>query len=261
MGTEFKTGFGLALRNLRADLGLSQLALAGVLSTTQRHISFLETGRSLPSRGFVIRLSTELSLSLPQRAALFDAGGFDNPYRHRAFGSDEILHVLDMLERRLLAHWPFPGFVLDAEWRVLRANEAGAQMLAGMGAPANTPTSLFELFLSPGFRARLENWEEVSLIFYYRMQAAAAHSPDLAARFAAARCDGLFDHIPTQLAAPALPPAYVPAIFRGPDGTRLAMSSLVGKLASVHEAAIEGLEVELIMPVDEETEACLLASA
>lgn len=252
--------FGSALKTIRADLALSQLALAGALGTTQRHVSFLETGRSRPTRDFVIRLSTGLSLSLPQRAALFDAAGFDNPYRRRDFGAQEMADVLDMLDRRALRHWPFPAFVLDCGWTVLRANAPGRALLSSFMDAGNAPPSLFEIFLSDAFRSRIENWDEVSLIFYFRMMAAAAQDAHLKTLFERARADGLFAHVPDRLAEAGDVPPYVPAVLRGPDGTRLAMSSFVGHLASVHEAAIEGLEVEFMIPMDEATEACLLAA-
>ncbi|WP_373355401.1 helix-turn-helix domain-containing protein [Pseudoroseicyclus sp. CXY001] len=250
---------GPALQNLRQDLGLSQLALAGRIGTTQRHVSFVETGRSRATRDFLIRLCTELALSLPQRAMLFSAAGLPNPFRHEGFGAAEMEALLDRLERRVLRHWPFPGFVLDAEWQVLRRNGPGAALLASLGDAGPHP-SLFEIFLSEAFRARVRNWQDVSLVFYFRMQAAAAESERIAARFARARAEGLFDHVPARLAGTA-PPAFVPAVLEGPGGVLLSMSSLVGRLASIHDAAIAGLEVELLSPVDDETEACLLGHA
>jgi transcriptional regulator with XRE-family HTH domain len=103
-----QNSFGPALRSMRGDLGISQLDLAQAIQTTQRHVSFLETGRSAPTRDFVIRLAVGLTLSLPQRAALFDAAGYQNPYMKRQFGPEAHKSVLDMLERRVLAHWPYP---------------------------------------------------------------------------------------------------------------------------------------------------------
>lgn len=253
-----ENSFGAALRTLRQDLGLSQLALATAISTTQRHVSFLETGRSRPSKDFVVRISTDLSVSLPQRAMLFDAAGFTNPYRNQSFGDQELSALLDTIEARALAHWPYPGFLLDREWTVLRMNAPAEGLLAGFDLPKDAPPSMFEVFLSPQFRERVENWQEVSTVFYFRMQAACAHSSLLAARFAQARADGLFDHMPGRLSADMDVPPYIPVIFAGPGGQRLSMSSFVGKLASIHDAAVEGLEIELLIPVDAATEACLL---
>ncbi|MGZ9812045.1 MmyB family transcriptional regulator [Pseudoroseicyclus sp. H15] len=253
--------FGSALKTLRSDLGLSQLALAGALGTTQRHVSFIESGRSRATREFLIRLCTGLALSLPQRAMLFDAAGLANPFRHDDFGAAEMEALLDRIERRVLRHWPFPGFVLDRSWQVLRANGPGLALTASLGAPPGEMPSLFEIFLSPAFRARVQNWQDVSLVFYFRMLGAAAENPALARRLDQARAEGLFDHVPARLASTDPPPPFVPARLTGPDGVTLTMSSLVGRLASIHDAAIAGLEVELLAPVDDETEACLLGHA
>ena len=253
-------GFGHALKTLRADLGLSQLELSHAISSTQRHVSFLETGRSQPTREFITRICTDLSLSLPQRAALFEASGHDNPFKRPGFGPAQTAEVLDLIERRALRHWPFPAFALDLDWNVLRTNAPGQNLLTMFATPGNAPTSLFDLFLSDTFVALLENWRDVSLVFYFRMQAAARRSPALAEMFDTARASGKFDHIADHLAQLQEVPPYVPARLRLPDGTRLAMSSFVGKLASIHDASIEGIEIELMVPMDEDSEGKMLAS-
>lgn len=94
--------FGPVLSSLRHELGLSQSAIAARLGTTQRHVSFLETGRSQPSRAMLGRLVTDLNLSAGQRAALFAASNLRNPYKRRDFSSTEVAETLDMIEHRLL---------------------------------------------------------------------------------------------------------------------------------------------------------------
>ena len=125
--------FGPALRALRQTLGLSQLALAHRLRSTQRHISFLETGRSRATAGFLQRLCTELNLSTAQRGALFEASELRNPYPARSADDAEIGRALDLIEHRVLRNWPFPAFALDRDWTVLRANTGARAMLAGFG--------------------------------------------------------------------------------------------------------------------------------
>jgi len=255
--------FGTALKTMRAELGLSQLDLAAEIGTTQRHVSFLETGRSQPSGDFVGRLATGLELSLTQRAALFDAVAGRNPYRRADFDADQVKAVLDMLENRALRHWPFPGYVMDHNWTILRANAPGWAMLEGFGdgaAGGNQALSMYEVFLSDAFFTRVQNWEEIAMVFYFRMQAAAARSTSVAKLFEQARAAGRFAGVAERLTGGAEVPPYIPAVLSGPEGVQLQMSSLVGQLASTHEAAIEGLEVELMIPVDETTEACLLAA-
>ena len=124
--------FGHALKHLRAELKLAQSELAGAVGSTQRHISFLETGRSRPSPEMVRRLATELNLNAGQRAALFEASGMKNPFKKRSFSSEEVRAALDMIERHVLSNWPFPAFVLDEDWNLLRTNPAAEAMLAGV---------------------------------------------------------------------------------------------------------------------------------
>ena len=248
-----QNNFGPAMRSMRSDLGISQLDLAHAIGTTQRHVSFLETGRSVPTRDFVIRLAVGLTLSLPQRSALFEAAGFQNPYMQREIGSQAHKSVLDMLDRRVLAHWPYPAFVLDEMWNILRVNPIGVGLLGQFLEPENCAPSLFDVFLSARFQDRLENWEQVSLVFYFRMQAAAEQFPQLAQKLDAARAAGLFDHMSTTLRNLDDVPAYIPAILRNPDGSKLVMTSFVGRLASAHDATIAGLEIELMVPMDDAT--------
>lgn len=246
--------FGNTLKQLRSDLGLSQEALATNLGSTQRHISFLETGRSAPTHAMIGRMATELSLSAAQRAALFDASGHPNPYRRRDFTSHEVIETLDMIEHRILKHWPFPAFVMDADWNVLRMNNPAKLMLAPTG---NAPNML-EFFLSPEFAERIENWEEASTAFYFRMQSAATRNDTIRYAFEAARNRGMFDHISSTLSEQTDIPIFIPAIIRMPAGQRVKLTSVLGNLVSVHDALVEGFDIEFMVPVDEASERCML---
>lgn len=251
--------FGIALKQMRNELGLSQLALAGIIGSTQRHLSFLETGRALPSRAMIGRLATELNLSAAQRATLFDTSGFRSPYKKRTPESVEIEQALDLIEKRLLAHWPFPGFVIDADWTILRMNAQARVMFAGQ-INAETPNpNAFSLFLAEEFRDRVENWEQASMALYFRMQSDAAQSPVIADAFEKAQKQGVFSHVAEHLIQSNEIPIFVPMILKMPDGSRLSLTSMLGQLVSVHDAVVEGLKVELIVPIDAESEAKLLA--
>ena len=94
--------FGPVLKDIRNAMGLSQAGLAGELESTQRHLSFLETGRSRPSPGFVSRICRVLDLSIAQRINLYEAAGFHSPYQRRNLRSAEIMQALDTME-------PAPG--------------------------------------------------------------------------------------------------------------------------------------------------------
>ena len=252
--------FGPALKELRGQLGISQSALALELGTTQRHVSFLETGRSQPGRGMIARLVGELDLSAAQRAALFEASGYRNPYKRRSFDSAEVIEALDLIENRLLAHWPFPAFVMDRDWSILRINQAGAVMFGAFASGDNRAINLLDVFLSPQFRTFVDNWDAASATLYFRLQAAAAHSEVVAKKLTDARAAGLFDHISDAILSADDIPIFVPITLNRPDGTKLNLTSMMGQLVSVHDALVEGFEIELMVPVDAATETCLLAN-
>lgn len=246
--------FGTTLRALRKDLRLTQEGLAGTLGTTQRHVSFLETGRSAPTRAMMGRLVTGLGLSAAQRAMLFEASGFRNPYPTRRREAGELEATLDLLERQLLRHWPFPAFLTDLDWTFLRWNEPGGRMLEMFDGPPN----MFSMFLSEPFHAVTENWVEASASLYYRIRKMAERSELVRTAFEDAVAAGRFAHVDTVLAGTDDVPVYVPIVLRLPDGRRLTVSSMCGNMVSVHDAVAEDFTVELMVPLDDATEAPLL---
>jgi transcriptional regulator with XRE-family HTH domain len=248
-------GFGPALRALRQTLGLSQLALAHRLRSTQRHVSFLETGRSRATPGFLQRLCTELNLSTAQRSALFEASELRNPYPARGPDDAEIGRALDLIERRILRNWPFPAFALDRDWTVLRANAGACAMFAGFGIDLAQPRpSLLTLLLSPAFRGAIRNWEDASLGLYFRLQRVAEVVPEIRTVFDAARADGLFDHIPARLTAQGEAPVLLPVEIAAPGGPVLRLTPFVGQLVSLQDARLDAVEIEFMIPLDDGSE-------
>jgi len=253
-----QNSFGNALKSIRHELGLSQSGVAISLGSTQRHVSFLETGRSQPGRAMLGRLVTELGLNAAQRANLFAASGFHNPYKKRTLRSDEVAETLDMIENRVLAHWPFPAFVLDAEWNVLRSNPPAQAMFAPFINETSEKLNVLSVFLSDQFRGMVVNWKQASTALYFRLQAAAALSPRIKREFEAASARGVFENITATITSATDIPVFVPVILRQPDGSNLQVTSLLGQLVSVHDALVEGFEVELMIPVDQASEQCML---
>ena len=117
--------FGQILSSERRSRGFSQHHLAMDVETTQRHLSFLETGRSSPSREMILRLSDALDLPAGLRADLYEAAGFKSPYRRRAFKSEEIQTTISLLDRFVLDNWPYPAFTLNEDWDLIGMNAPG----------------------------------------------------------------------------------------------------------------------------------------
>lgn len=249
-------GFGRALRSVRGELGLTQEAVAHAVGTTQRHLSFLETGRSSPTRAMLGRLVSALELTAAQRATLFDASGFRNPYPTRTLADADLQATLDLMASQVLRHWPFPAFIVDRDWNFLRANDPASRMIATFGGVTNMHT----LFLSPDFRAVVTNWEQASGSFYTRIREVARRSPLVRAALEDAVAGGRFDHVARVLGGPDDVPVYVPIEVQLPNGPHMRFTSLHGRWVSVHDAVAEQFEVELLVPLDAESEEAIGAA-
>ena len=127
---------GDLLRRARKRQRLSQLDLALRVGASQRHLSFLETGRSSASRGMLIALADALGMSPGGCNQLLLASGFAPRYGQRPLDDREMAPVRQALDHLLKVHDPFPAWVLDPCWNMLQCN-SGADLLMG-GSPAAT---------------------------------------------------------------------------------------------------------------------------
>ncbi len=170
--------FGARLRWWRQRRGLSQLDLAGAAGTTQRHLSFLESGRAAPSREMILRLAAALDLPLRQQNALLLAAGYAPAWRESGLSAPELAAVNRALDYMLAQQEPYPAFVVDRRWNLLRAN-AGARRLtefltgpAAADAAPDEPVNLAVALVAPeGLRPWIVNWDEVALHFLRGVQA------------------------------------------------------------------------------------------
>ena len=121
--------FASRLRWWRQRRGMSQLALAHEAEISQRHVSFLERGRTNPSREMVLRLSAALDLPFREQNALLLAAGFAPAWRETPFGAPELALVDRALDYMLIQQEPYPAFVVDRRWQLLRANLAGRSLV------------------------------------------------------------------------------------------------------------------------------------
>ena len=252
------TSFGHVLKDIRSGRGMSQAALALTLDSTQRHLSFLETGRSLPTPSFLARICRAMDLNIAQRVNLYEASGLANPYTQRDMESDEVHAALDMLEKRVLKNWPFPALVLDPDWNVLRSNAAFDQIFGSLMPQGNAPPNLLEVMMSEMFQGLVQNWDEAAGVLFYRLQRAAAHSPRIAQVLQTAQSQGRFSGMEQHLAELGEIPVFLPIRIALPEGPVLELSSLLGKLASCQDALVDGLEIELMVPLDEGSEHAML---
>src|ERR1051325_1712390 len=112
------------LRTWRRRRGASQLALPLQSGVSQRHVSFLESGRARPSREMVVQLSTALDVPLRQRNEMLLAAGFAPAYRESNLAAPELAPVRQAIDFMLKQQEPYPAVVIDRLWNLLQANEA-----------------------------------------------------------------------------------------------------------------------------------------
>jgi transcriptional regulator with XRE-family HTH domain len=254
------TGFGSRLRWWRERRGISQLDLAGAAGTSQRHISFLESGRTRPSREMVLRLAAALDVPLRQHNALLLAAGFAPAWRESDLAAPELAMVNQALDHMLAQQEPFPAVVVDRRWNVLRAN-AGAGWLTAfltepLPAPASPgPVNLAEWLMSPdGLRPFLVNWPEVAIYFLRGVQADAGadgsqETADLLRRLLA------YPGVPALSRTPALEelPSPVLAMHFRKGQTSLRLFTTIATLGTPQDVTVQELRIECFFPADEAT--------
>lgn len=185
-----RPSFGTRLRELRQGRRLTQTALAELCRVSQRHLSFVESGRAYPSRELVLRAGAVLDAPLAQRNELLALAGFAPMYRRRALADDEMTAVRRIVAHLLAAHEPFPALAVDAHWNLLLANEPARRLLGGLvdvdalvAARARGPlANVIHLTFHPaGLSRAIVNWPQVGTVLYARLRCAAATDPALAA--------------------------------------------------------------------------------
>jgi transcriptional regulator with XRE-family HTH domain len=153
---------GEMIRDWRKRRGLSQLDLASDAGISQRHLSFVETGRSAPSRDMTLHLAEQLAVPLRERNALLTAAGFAPVYQERALDDPALVAARAAVELILKGHEPYPAIAIDRHWSLLLANEAAKRFLAGIDpnllAP---PANVLRMSLHPdGLASRIVNYSE-----------------------------------------------------------------------------------------------------
>jgi len=245
--------FGQILSAERKSRGISQHRLAINIETTQRHLSFLETGRSKPSREMIVRLAEAMQLAHTQRVELFEAAGFTSPYKQRNLDSNSIRQTIELMEKHVLANWPFPGIILDPEMNILSYNQI-AKTLFMLPDNSGSPTSVYDVLLSNGFMEQVQNWEELSWAVYLRLRRQAQKHPQFQQKLASYEAAGVFNDAIKRLANSKDVPPFIPIMLKFEDGTRMQFTSIEAGLSTAHDDVLSGITIELILPLNNESD-------
>ena len=257
--------FGTLLKSWRAARRYSQLELAEEARVSQRHLSFLESGRAQPSREMIQQLSEALRVPLRERNDLMLAAGFAPLYPERDLDSSDMLSVRQALEATLRHHEPYPALVVDRQWDVVLLNRAADRLLGMLGDPARVwervdPSgrrNLMRLTLHPaGMQPLIVNWRQVSTLLLKRLQGEVEANPanfrlrELLAELTA--LPGIPPHWQDGVWTSAPPPVL--ALELGGQGApALKLFSMICAFGTALDVTADELRLELVFPSDEAT--------
>ena len=153
---------GDLLREWRQRRRLSQLELSLDAEISTRHLSFLETGRSQPSRDMVLRLAEQLDVPLRDRNLLLQAAGYASVFPERPLDDPALRIARQAVDQVLAGHEPYPALAVDRHWTLIASNAATSRLLAGVDAALlQPPVNVLRLALHPsGMAPRTANLAE-----------------------------------------------------------------------------------------------------
>jgi len=239
--------FGERLRAWRKRRGLSQLDLALIAGTTSRYVSFVETGRSRPGRGVVLRLADAMSLSLRDSNALLVAAGLSPAYTEQPLDDAQMAPVRRVVDAVLRNHEPYPAWAIGPALKFLGSNAAAERIFPGM--TQMSPEALVDMWCSP---AMGEGWQESArqTVAALRTELLQRPHPDLPALLSRAE-----DH------AKGLGPAPDSLDTRAMCSTMQIQGRAIRTLSTVmhfdhpSDVTMAEIRVELIFPADADAEA------
>ncbi len=170
--TQSTQSIGELLREWRQRRRMSQLDLASEAEISTRHLSFLETGRSLPSREMLLHLAEQLEVPLRERNVLLTTAGFAPLFLERALHDPGLQAARQAIDLVLAGHEPYPALAIDRHWTLVASNRAVASLLVGI-APAllEPPVNVLRLTLHPdGLASRIANLSEWRAHLFTRLR-------------------------------------------------------------------------------------------
>ena len=157
--------FGHMLRHWRNLRGKSQIELSLDTGVSQRHLSFIESGRSAPGRQTLMNIAQSLDVPLRDRNRLLLAAGFAPIYSEDAWNAGQMHGITRALTRVLRQHEPYPAVVMDRYWNVFMANESAPRFFNSFidfGARPKPRNILHLMFDPAGMRPFIVNWQSAS---------------------------------------------------------------------------------------------------
>ena len=250
---------GARLREWRIARHLSQLQLALAAETSTRHLSCIETGRSQPGRALLSRLADSLEMPLRERNVLLLDAGYAPQFPESALDAPALARIDQAIDAILAQQSPYPAFLINRRWDVLRANAAAGRVNELMlGGRASAHDNIMRQFFDPAdLRAAIANWEEVAgeLIRHLHDQVAAAPGDAVARELLREML--AYPGVPARWRSrdlPSPPSPLLTTVLRR-DGIELRFFSTITSFAMPRDITLDELHIECCFPMDDATAA------
>ena len=242
---------------------MSQLGLALEAEISTRHLSFLETGRTQPSREMVLLLARVLEVPLRGRNELLTAAGYAPVYRETGLDAPEMAQVKQALGFMLRQQEPFPAMVLDRHWNILLTNDAMGKVMGLFLDPAATaalgPANAMRLSYHPkALRPYIVNWESTAAAFIQWLHRDLLRTGDAETR---RLLDELLSYpdVPKQWQLLDLDASTAPFLaieLKKGDG-RFSFFTVLASLGTPYDITLHALRVECFFAADAATDAAV----
>jgi transcriptional regulator with XRE-family HTH domain len=265
-----RRSLGDHLREWRRRRRLSQLDFALEAEISQKHLSFIESGRASASREMVLRLADRLQAPLRERNAMLLAAGYAPAFPERSLDDPALAPARAAIELILKGHEPFPALAVDRRWRLVAANAALGRLLSLVADASllEPPVDVLRLSLAPGgFAPFIDNLPEWRAHLFERLRQQIAATGDAELRIL---LDELAE-LPTPAGlAHAAPRGAVGGADFGGVAVALRLKTPAGPLALISTTTVFGspadvlvseIALECFYPLDEDTAALLRAMA
>lgn len=246
---------GELIRFWRTQRRLTQMELALDADLSTKHLSFVETGRSRPSRQLLVHLAQHLDLPIAERNRMLLAGGFAPPYLEQPFDGEMMRPLRESLGRLLEAHEPNPALIVDGLWNLIEANRAASLLWDGVDPVLlEPPINMLRLGVHPGGLPKISSMTaacNAPLIAKLRRSSREDANPALGELI-----EDLESYLPDDLpAGPATQPV-VSLDLRTPLG-EVSLFTVIATLGAPLEVTAASLAIETFLPMDERSAARL----
>lgn len=254
-------GLGSLMRYWRGMRGKSQLDISLDTGISQRHISFIESGRSTPSRQTLLDIAQALDVPFRERNALLQSAGYAAIYSESPLEALETQGLRKALHRMLNQHAPFPALVMDRYWNVLLANDCSPRFFnnfVDMSARTGPRNMLHLMFDPDGMRPFIVNWEQTarSLVERVHRESVGRVIDDKTSELL--RSLHAYPDVGQEWTTrnPAIVPSHSPVIplSFAKDGVVMNYFSMVTTVGTPQTISAQELRIESMFPADDATE-------